>query len=283
MIRCAIAADADAMDKFLSRYAASSMFLRGNLAAHGTQEREHRQGTTFYLSEDKNGIKAVAGITNGGYLMCQAPDAPKSFFDGVAKMLNGLTIAGMTGEPRQVSKMLIAIGCDKMAFALREQEPLYALDLAEMMPLTLQECSLVKPLPDNLPWLAEWFLGYHEDSGLPLPSGSDVDDLAVTFAANPDARLLTVNNRPVAMSNLNARTLDTVQIGGVYVPPEHRGRGYGGEIVLRHLHEVRSEGIGRAILFAASAFAARAYVAIGFSHIGAYEVALFKEPLRIKT
>lgn len=283
MIRCATEADAGAMDKFLSRYAASSMFLRGNLSAYGTQDREHRHGTKFYLSEDTNGIKAVAGITNSGYLMCQAPDTPMLFFEAVAKMLNRRTIVGMTGDPGQVSAMLTGIGCDKAAFALRVQEPLYALSLDELMPLPLQERLLVKPSPDNAAWLTKWFLGYHQDSGLPLPPGTDLADLALTFTANPDARVLTVNDTPVAMSNLNARTRDTVQIGGVYVPTEHRGRGYGGEIVLRHLHQLCLEGIGKAILFAASAFAARAYEAIGFRHIGAYEIALLKKPWRVKT
>ncbi|GAA6209491.1 hypothetical protein NBRC116601_27840 [Cognatishimia sp. WU-CL00825] len=66
------------------------------------------------------------------------------------------------------------------------------------------------------------------------------------------------------------------RIGGVFVPHKNRNRGLAGRLILSHLNELRNEGVKRAILFAASAAAAKAYEKIGFQHIRFYQVALLK-------
>ena len=83
------------------------------------------------------------------------------------------------------------------------------------------------------------------------------------------------------MTSLNAQVADTVQVGGVYVPPGMRGQGLGGAVVAAQLAELRSQGTRLAILFAANVPAARAYERIGFRHIGSYEIALLKSPHKV--
>lgn len=94
-------------------------------------------------------------------------------------------------------------------------------------------------------------------------------------------RILTVDGQPVAMSSINARVIDTVQIGGVFTPKALRGRGYAGRAIAAQLNAEHAAGITKAILFAASQDATRAYSKIGFTQIGSYRLFLTKEPVRL--
>jgi predicted GNAT family acetyltransferase len=99
------------------------------------------------------------------------------------------------------------------------------------------------------------------------------------FLMQEAIRLMIRGDEPVAMGGINARAGEAVQSGGVFVPPEQRGLGYAGELVLAHLKELRAQGVRRASLFAASPAAERAYARIGFARIGAYRVALLGRPV----
>ena len=282
MIRQAGPEDAENIETFLIPHAASSMFLRGNLAAHGTRDLIHPHGTTFWLYEDEECITAIAGCTNGGYLMCQAPDADAAFWYAVTDAVAGREIQGMTGVPSQISALAEVLGCAPADFALREIEPLYALDLQDWQSDLPEGLALRSPQASDQNLLEMWFAGYHADTGMAPPKGSNVRDIARGYIGNPDARLLTKAGQPVGMTTFNARAAEIVQVGGVYVAPDQRGQGLGGAVVALHLMEARVVGTKQAILFAANDFAARAYERIGFARIGSYEVALLREPKLIR-
>jgi hypothetical protein len=48
-----------------------------------------------------------------------------------------------------------------------------------------------------------------------------------------------------------------------------------------HLQELRKTGVRRAVLFASSPAACRAYEAVGFRHIGSFALVLFAGPAAI--
>jgi predicted GNAT family acetyltransferase len=73
----------------------------------------------------------------------------------------------------------------------------------------------------------------------------------------------------------NAVLPDAVQIGGVYTPPELRGRGHARAVVATSLTDARAAGATRAILFTPRPDAAAAYRAVGFAPVGHYAVVLF--------
>nr|WP_275116172.1 GNAT family N-acetyltransferase [Aliiroseovarius subalbicans] len=100
--------------------------------------------------------------------------------------------------------------------------------------------------------------------------------------ATGDVRLLEVQGTPVAMTAINARLPDMVQIGGVFTPPDLRGRGHARQVVAAHLVEARAEGVKTAILFASGPAACRAYEAIGFERIGCYSLAILKNPVTLE-
>lgn len=80
------------------------------------------------------------------------------------------------------------------------------------------------------------------------------------------------------MAGINARLPDIVQIGGVYTPPEARGRGHARRALAGLLRWCREAGVRRSVLFAYSTQAARAYEALGYKRVGDYRVTLLAEP-----
>ncbi len=276
MLREAGPDDGAALEAFLSRHAGTSMFMRGNLAAQGTQEREHRHGTRFMLHEEGAEIVAVAGITNAGHVMCQAPGQPEAFFEAVAEAFTGRAVAGLGGDPEQVAALEAALGLEGADFILRRDLPLFELELAHLR-LPDVAMTLRAPDPADVAWLSDWFVGFLTETE--LAGASEGMKAAAAYVNARDARLGLVGGKPVAMTNFNARAFDTVQIGGVYVPQAARGQGYGGAVVARHLEVARETGINRAILFAASEYAVRSYERIGFKAAGSYKLAMLRDPV----
>ena len=67
----------------------------------------------------------------------------------------------------------------------------------------------------------------------------------------------------------------------VYTPPALRGRGHAKAAVALHLAEARDAGVGRAVLFAASEAAARAYLGIGFQPSLEFALVLLTDPATV--
>ena len=280
MIVRAITEDADRLEAFLRSRAATSMFLRGNLAAHGVEDTEHPHGTTYWLEERAGEMIAVAGLTNGGNLMCQAPDQTGAFWREMTARLKGRSVAGITGVPEQTAAWIAALGFSPEEFAINDVIPLFQLDLKDLKEVR-EGLTLRAPTEADMPMLVEWFDGFHRDTGLVLPQGETLEQIAQGFLTGQNKRILLAEGAPVAMTAINTQAVNTVQVGGVYVPPAHRGKGYGGAVVALHLAELARDGLQLAILFAANAIAARAYQSIGFQRVGSYRVAMLNKPLTV--
>ena len=80
----------------------------------------------------------------------------------------------------------------------------------------------------------------------------------------------------VSLAAFNASLPDIVQLGGIYTPPERRGRGYARVAVAGSLVAAREQGVSRAVLFTGGPSAARSYEAVGFRRIGDYGLVLFR-------
>lgn len=281
MIRKATPDDIPALVAFLERHIETSMFLLGNLEAHGLDNAEHPHGTSYFLRETGDGITGVFGATNGGYLMCQLPGIGKTEAQTYAHLLKGYTLRGMTGDDAQVSTILNALPLGQDSWHIDLVQPLYALDLAD---LGQTDDRIRKPDAGDRAVLEAWLDHYLRDTGV-MPEAGIVDEVAVRAGAavqSPSLRLLLdAAGTPIAMSDLNARAGHAVQIGGVFVPRDRRGQGLGGRVVAAQLAELRAQEITRAILFAASPDAAKAYEKIGFRRIGDYRIAMLKAPTRL--
>ena len=274
------------MEVFLAQHAATSMFLRSNLAAHGTEDAEGAHGTRFFIPDRDGPVAAVFAITNHGFLMAQAPMATPEMWAAFAGLIGGRRVRGMTGVPEQVQMCLRATGLAEGPWTLLADEPLYHLNIADMvdMPGVVREATA-----DDLDTLTQWYASYESDTGLAPPSDAPPSDApseraqarAAAAIGVRDVVLLEDDGAPVAMAGINARQPDMVQIGGVFTPDGLRGKGYARRALAGLLRRCAVEGVTQSVLFANNAAAAHAYEALGYRLIGQYRIALLADPREI--
>ena len=130
--------------------------------------------------------------------------------------------------------------------------------------------------------LAEWIATGQNTRDALCCLGADTEfaDSINTFAARAieghvergEAFLLEMDGIPVSLCTHNARVRDNVQIGGVWTPPELRGRGYARRVVAGALRVADREGVKRAVLFTENPAARRSYEALGFRRVGDFGV-----------
>ncbi|MCT4607829.1 MAG: GNAT family N-acetyltransferase [Pelagimonas sp.] len=276
MIRKATNADAGAIATFLEAHIETSMFLLSNLEAHGAENTDHPHGTAYFLRETGEGITGVFGCTNGGFVIFQIPGFSATEAQTYAYLLRGYTLRGINGSAYQVETLLNALPLQKSDWQLNRKEPLYALDLKE---IPAPAAELRQAQQQDQPLLECWFESYMVETGT---QGAD-DPLTRAKAAigSEHIRLLIRDGQPQGMTAFNAQAGSAVQIGGVFVPPKLRGQGLAGQMIAAHLSEARAQGKTKAVLFAASDDAARAYEKIGFQRIGSYGLALLHQPTKL--
>jgi predicted GNAT family acetyltransferase len=136
------------------------------------------------------------------------------------------------------------------------------------------------PLPDELDLVAGWRVAYSVEA-LGIREGPD---LAATSRVEIDRLqqegsqwVLIDGGHPVSYSAFNARLPDVVQVGGVWTPPDLRGKGYGRAVVAGSLLAARAEEVDRAVLFTGeeNRSARAAYEALGFRVVGDYGLVIF--------
>ena len=112
----------------------------------------------------------------------------------------------------------------------------------------------------------------------PQAAAQRVEDSYAHYLDAKSHVVLMQGDTALAMTGFNAQIPDMVQIGGVYTPPDLRGRGHARRAVALH---VAASGVGRATLFSASEAAARAYRAIGFRQVGDWTLLLLADKERV--
>ena len=281
MLRAARPGDEPAIEAFLLRHAETTMFLRSNLAQCGLADHMSPRGTAFWLAGSDE-LAAIFGISNAGYVMMQAPIARADLYSAFAREIAGRKVQGLAGVPDQVTAAKRALGIDTAGFALDAPEPLYRLGLDDLR-LPPGPGEIRPPRPSDHALIYGWTRAYSAELHMSAPENLDLEARGRTDRAlsSGDVRILEIDGTPVGMTAINARLPDMVQIGGVYTPPELRGRGHARRAVALHMAEARAEGVRTAILFASGPAACRAYEAIGFQRIGSYTLSILKDPVTV--
>jgi RimJ/RimL family protein N-acetyltransferase len=267
---------------YLRRHRDQAMFPLSNLTHHG-MGREGRYQMRFWLKGQGNRIGAALGLSAMGVLLPVLPGQGAEDLAQLGPLLAGEVVAGIIGPPDWADALLPALGLQDAATEHRADEPGFALDLADLVLPDDPDLRLRSPDVHDVPILVRWRAAYRgEVVGTPphLRERLARDDIAA-YLERDSHRILERNGLPVAMTGFNAELPDVVQVGGVYVPPDHRCRGHARAVVALHLAEARRAGIRRAVLFAANEAAARAYRAIGFRPSGRMAMIFFRDGARV--
>ncbi len=263
---------------FLKKNADTCMFMRANLKNHGIGRSDHKHAMRYFLRERGAQIVGVGAISNSGMVMVQADDGIAEIAGFMRENMDVDGVAGFLGESGMVAAMRAALGLADHAAKLDDVEPMFALDLADLQIPMIEGATLRKACGVDMARLLDWTCEYRLETGL-MQAGPDaraeVRQEVLATLERGDTRLLVHKGEVVAKTAFNAELPDMVQVGGVYTPPEFRGRGYARLAVALHLEEARRNGVTRAILFASGEAAVRAYRAIGFVQTGHYTVTIF--------
>lgn len=267
--------DRPAIEAFLTKHIATSMFPLSNLRWHG-MSGGHPRAMQFWVRWEAGEIVDLLPVSEEGYLFPQCPTRP---WGQVKTVLTGTAVKGMLGDARQIAELRTVLSLPAEG-GLDGEEPLYELALADLL---LPDCAgfTLRPIGDALRDLVNaWRRAYLEEV-LPMP-GEDharkaVEDVDSYIAADSH-RVLYEGETPVAMTGFNAVLPEAVQIGAVYTPPDDRSRGLARRAVALHLAQAREQGVENAILFAASPHACKAYEAVGFQRTGDYTILVYEDP-----
>jgi GNAT superfamily N-acetyltransferase len=281
MIREAGLEDRAALEALLLRQIEGAMFPLSNLRAHGLGRgdfaTEDFRASRFWLVDGQG----VVAVNRRGMLMALLEDGAD--LSGLRAALAGCLVTGAVGPVASVRQVLVALGLEAVPTRLDRDEPGFSLELSTLQVPEMAGAVLV-PANDALRVvLVAWRAAYHGEVMGTL--GAEAEERAAEdiagFIAEGSHRVLLVNGEPVAMTGFNARLPEIVQVGGVYTPTALRGRGYARLAVALHLAEARDAGVGRAVLFAASDAAARAYRGIGFQPALEFALVLLTDPATV--
>jgi predicted GNAT family acetyltransferase len=287
-IRTLKSGDERLAEQFLAQHAESSIFLRSNMRSAGLDYKGERyQGDYFGSLSDSGEINGILAHYWNDYIIMQAPDERTlddlicAFRQAVAR-----SVAGVIGPDDQAVRIISALGLSEDQFSHSAPEKLYALTLDKMViPQKLDPNWQMKPAraagADTLyTWMRAYqieTLGVEDNQALDQRIQESVDRVM----SESDFWVLMVDGHPVSMNAFNARLPDSVQIGSVYTPPEHRGQGYARSLLALVLQEAQRNGVQKAVLFTDTPAAARAYESIGFNRIGSYRIAILKQPVKL--
>jgi GNAT superfamily N-acetyltransferase len=274
-VRLAQPGDEGQIEAFLAQHADSSLFLRSFLARGGLVDEGKPLQGTYAISVKGRQVAGVVMHAWNGIIYLQAPESAAALVR-MAVETTGRPLIGLGGPWPQVEAAHLGLGAP--AVQRRACEDLFALNLSDLVaPAHRDSCATTcrRAEERDLELLRDWRFRYElECTGLPN------DQATRAFAARTieghvargEAFLLEVDGTPVSVCTHNARAADAVQIGGVWTPPELRGRGHARQLVAGALRVAEKEGVRRAALFTANPAARRCYEALGFQRVGDFGV-----------
>lgn len=277
MWRLAQNSDLPRIDAFLSQNIQTSMFPLANLREYGLRGSDQR-ALNVWVSGDEP--RAVFAITNEGMVLPQCPECSDEELMDAIELIRGRPLFGIAAEATQARRIMQLAGWEARPATLNSDEPGFSLELNNLHSPNLTGAELVSLAVVDRSVTEGWREAYlieamdFDPARARKQAGKDIQ----AYVERGSHRVLLLDGNPVGMTGFNARLPDVVQIGGVYTPPELRGRGYARLAVALHLVEARDAGVSRAVLFAASDAAARAYISIGFQPAGQYSLILFTNP-----
>jgi len=268
------------LDRFLELHRDSSMFLRSNLRRSGlTYHPRPFHGTYVAAFQGEACVGAAAHYWNG-HLVLQAPGDVEELALACTKR-SGREVMGLSGPLDQVHRARTALGLADIPAVMDSDETLYALNLTDLVvPTQLLDGSVTcrPPWPREREQVCLWRIAYDIET----LGGVDSENARAGAAqwldsliADGSVWVAVAGGELVSLSAFNAVLPDIVQLGGIYTPPLHRGKGYAKAAVAASLLAARERGVTRAVLFTNNPSAERSYEAVGFRRVGDFGLVCF--------
>jgi hypothetical protein len=242
--------DESLLEEFLASHRDSSMFLRANVRRAGLVY----QGKPFqaiYVAAFRDGrVTGVAAHCWNGIVLVQAPEQTAELARACVKW-SGRTVTGLSGPLEQVRRARSALGLADADAAREGDEWLYALDLSELVvPTALSNQAIVcrAPRPEERDTLCAWRIAYDIETLGATGSGEEQQRSAEFLdaqIAEGNAWVAIDAGAPVSLSAFNATLPDIVQLGGIYTPPQLRGRLFEGRCGGFARRRARARGVAR--------------------------------------
>lgn len=286
VIRILQPGDEAALEAFLLPRVESSMFLIANRRSAGLVDRGRPYEGTYVAAFEGGTIVGVVAHYWNQNLVLQAPAHLDALWLA-AVAASKRPVKGLIGPDEQVSAVKEVLDVDDSHLQLDETEKLYSLELDGLIEPDILSSGRVggrRIEPRDLELVTDWRVAY----SIEALGEQDSPQLRESCRASVERSLeegrtwvLQDRGELVACTSFNAVIEEAVQVGGVWTPPELRGRGYGRAVVAVSLLDARSGTAEKAILFTGESniAAQRAYTALGFRHIGDYRILLLRSSL----
>lgn len=278
--------DQAAYDAFLRPRAESSVFLLSNQRLSGFTDGPERVQGRYLGAFAAGALLGVATHYWNGMLILQAEGPALDALLDAHRADPARDLVGLVGPGPQVHRALERYGLTEGDLQLDEPEGLYRLDLAALrVPDALATGALRgrRATADDVAWVAPWKVDYMVETLNETPGPALTAKALDQAARGVEEGLLWVveaEGEPVSISGFNATLPELVQVGGVFTPRQHRGRGHGRAAVAASLLDARTEGVTTSVLFTGDENqpAIRAYQALGYEKVGDYRVVLLATP-----
>jgi predicted GNAT family acetyltransferase len=281
-IRPIDADDIGSLRSFLDLHPDTTLFLRSNLAEAGLHDALHPFGGKWVGAFEGAALAAVAAHFNGGNVVV----AGRPGIEEAARLavrLSARPVRGVIGPWRDAcaAREALALHDDPV---LESREVLYRLELDRLVlpeSMTSGRVRCRRSSGSELDSLVAWRVAFEIESLAKEPSSAlSAAAFESINRAHEMERLYVLEDgeaAAVASSAFNAWADGIVQVGGVFTPPELRGRGHGRAVVAGSLLDASARGAHRAVLFTReeNRAAQRAYAALGFEHVGDYGLLLY--------
>jgi ribosomal protein S18 acetylase RimI-like enzyme len=236
---------------------------------------------------EEGSLRAVGALYWSGILVLQAPEHVDLIVEELARRATR-PLRGLNGPWSQVERARRVLGLEGAECTMDGKEVLFALDLTRLQlppALASGEVQSRRAREEDADLLARWRHDYAVEIMGKRP-GEPLMDEAREFVSRlrQEGSLFVLTQGPsiVALSAFNARLPEVVQIGGVYTPPELRGRGHARAVVAGSLRLALTEGATSSVLYTPvdNLPAQRAYRALGFEEVGDYGLVLLAQEHR---
>lgn len=279
--------DIRTLETFLLKHLASSAMLLSNVRKGGLVDQGRERQATYCAAFRDSQIIGVAALCWNGQLLVQAPE----MLEPIVRTLVAVRrrpIEGVVGPELQVARVarVLDLPTGKAPGVLIDShEYLYSLDLNSMPlpePLHHSSFKVRRVEPRDVPVLTDWMVEFNLEAMNRHLSRAEVEANLLRRDEERDNRwVLESEQGLLATSGFNAATAEVVQVGGVYTPPELRGRKFARSVVAGSLLEAKASGVPLCVLFTAwdNVPAQRAYDALNFQRVGEYRLLLFRQPM----